>query len=183
MRVADCDVVIVPGLGNSSPDHWQSRWEAKLPNARRVTLRDWDGSDRTERVDSLRQTVDACTKPVVLVAHSLGVHTVAHAAQHLPIERIKGAFLVAPSDLVSRSFPLPIDQSFKPIPRVRLPFPALIAASSNDPYGSFAFAEELALAWGATLVGAGDSGHINTESGHGPWPEGLMRFAGFLKSF
>ena len=40
----------------------------------------------------------------------------------------------------------------------------------------------MAYAWGAAIADAGSSGHINVESGHGPWPEGLMRFAGFLKA-
>jgi hypothetical protein len=30
------------------------------------------------------------------------------------------------------------------------------------------------------LIDAGESGHINAESGHGPWPEGIMVFAHFL---
>ncbi len=183
MRVAECDIVIVPGLGNSGPDHWQSRWEAKLPNTYRTALRDWDGSDRTERVESLLRATDACIRPIVLVAHSLGVLTVAHAAPHLPSERIKGAFLVCPPEIENNDFPLPIDASFKPIPRTPLPFPTILVASSNDPYGSLDFANELARTWKSTLVDAGEAGHINTESGHGPWPEGLMRFAGFLKSF
>ena len=38
-------------------------------------------------------------------------------------------------------------------------------------------ARELAEAWGAEFVDAGDSGHLNSESGHGPWPDGLLRFA------
>jgi uncharacterized protein len=38
----------------------------------------------------------------------------------------------------------------------------------------------LALAWGSLLVEAGEAGHIDHTSGHGPWPEGMMRFAGFL---
>jgi uncharacterized protein len=39
----------------------------------------------------------------------------------------------------------------------------------------------LARTLDAELADAGLSGHINSESGHGPWPEGLMRFATFLK--
>jgi predicted alpha/beta hydrolase family esterase len=27
--------------------------------------------------------------------------------------------------------------------------------------------------WGSTLIDLGNAGHINTESGFGPWPEGL----------
>ena len=41
-------------------------------------------------------------------------------------------------------------------------------------------ARTFADAWGATLVPAGDAGHIDAASGHGPWPEGLMRFGLFL---
>jgi predicted alpha/beta hydrolase family esterase len=40
----------------------------------------------------------------------------------------------------------------------------------------------LAAQLGAKLIDAGFSGHINSESGHGPWPEGVMRFAAFLKT-
>ena len=30
------------------------------------------------------------------------------------------------------------------------------------------------------LLDAGDAGHVDPGSGHGPWPEGLMRFAAFI---
>jgi uncharacterized protein len=71
--------------------------------------------------------------------------------------------------------------SFAPIPRDPLPFPSLVVASRTDPYCSYERAEDFAYAWGAAIVDAGEAGHINTEAGFGPWPEGLMRFAGFLK--
>ena len=44
-----------------------------------------------------------------------------------------------------------------------------------------AFAEAKAAQWGSRLVAAGEAGHINADSGHGPWPEGLMQFASFIK--
>ena len=69
------------------------------------------------------------------------------------------------------------------IPRDSLkPHPALVIASRDDPYSSFAESEAFAQMLGAELVDAGFSGHINGDSGHGPWPEGLMRFAGLLKT-
>ena len=68
-----------------------------------------------------------------------------------------------------------------PLPRDPLPFPALFIASRSDPYHDYEASEELAYAWGARIADAGHAGHINAESGHGPWPEGLMTFAGFLK--
>jgi uncharacterized protein len=57
----------------------------------------------------------------------------------------------------------------------------ILVASRNDPYCSYERAEDFAYAWGAVVVDAGESGHINAASGHGPWPEGLMRLAGFMK--
>ena len=41
MRAADADILIVPGLHDSEPDHWQSRWQQKLSTARRVAQQDW----------------------------------------------------------------------------------------------------------------------------------------------
>ncbi len=58
----------------------------------------------------------------------------------------------------------------------------MLIASSNDPYCTPEEARELAAAWGAEFVDAGESGHLNSDSGHGPWPDGLLRFAGFLRS-
>jgi uncharacterized protein len=57
-----------------------------------------------------------------------------------------------------------------------------LIASRNDKHSTFADSEALAKALGAKLVDAGFSGHINVESGHGPWPEGVMCFAKFLKT-
>jgi predicted alpha/beta hydrolase family esterase len=54
--------------------------------------------------------------------------------------------------------------------------------ANNDPYCSYARAEHLAGKWGAALSNAGESGHIDVASGHGPWPEGLLRFGQFLKT-
>jgi uncharacterized protein len=58
----------------------------------------------------------------------------------------------------------------------------VVVASRSDPHCTYERAEDLSYAWGAALSDAGDAGRINQSSGHGPWPEGLMRFAGFLKA-
>jgi predicted alpha/beta hydrolase family esterase len=70
--------------------------------------------------------------------------------------------------------------TFGPYPRDPLPFPSLLVASRNDPFGSYEHADDIAAAWGSLLLDAGEAGHINAESGHGPWPEGTMVFAQFL---
>jgi uncharacterized protein len=182
MRTSDCDILIVPGHTNSGPDHWQSRWQGKLSSARRVEQDDWDSPGRDAWVSRLLKTVEDSRRPVVLVAHSLGVITVVHAAPVLPRGLVHGAFLVAPPDVEDpKLIPATIERSFAPIPRDPLPFPSLLVASRSDPYCAYARAEDFGFAWGSALLDAGDAGHINTVSGYGPWPEGLMRFAGFLK--
>jgi predicted alpha/beta hydrolase family esterase len=179
MRGADADIFIVPGYLDSGPDHWQSRWERKLSTARRVRQRDFSAPRRDEWVATLSRDVRAATRPAVVVAHSLGVVTTLHAAQQLR-DKIAGAFLVSPpSDAALRGLP-GVDPAFLPIPRAPLPFPAIIVASDNDPYADPPFARGLAGDVGATFIDAGAVGHINVESGHGPWPEGLLAFAHFV---
>ena len=57
-----------------------------------------------------------------------------------------------------------------PVPRERLPFPSIVAASRNDPLGSFDRVAELARGWGSRLVDLGEVGHLNPASGFGEWP-------------
>ena len=181
MRTSDVAIIIVPGLGGGSEEHWYSRWAQKLPTARRVVQEDWDHPSLAGWTRRLVAAVEAADKPVVLVGHSAGVTTIAHAADAIA-ERVVGAFLVAaPSESALRAMEA-VEPAFAAVPRTMLPFPAVLVASRDDPYGSFEESEALAKAWHIEVVDAGQSGHLNDDSGHGPWPEGLMRFAGFLKS-
>ncbi|MGP9822693.1 RBBP9/YdeN family alpha/beta hydrolase [Salinarimonas sp. NSM] len=179
MRTEDCDILIVPGLDGSGPDHWQARWAAKLRTARIVEQDDWSAPDLACWPARLAEAVAQATRPVVLVAHSFGTHVVAAAAGDV-VGRVAGAYLVAPPDLEDESR-MPEGLRAMSVPAHPLPFASVLIASRTDPYCSFPRAEAIAAAWGAELTDAGESGHINSESGHGPWPEGLMRFAGFLK--
>lgn len=179
MRAADADILIVPGLNGSGPTHWQSRWEIKLSSARRVHQQDWARPRRADWEQSLAQAIVECRRPVVIVAHSLGVATTLHAAGRVS-ETIAGAFLVAPpSEQTVRELPA-VDVAFLPYPRSRLPFPTALVGSATDPYADPAFARTLSDDIGAHFIDAGDSGHINVESGHGPWPEGSLAFAHFI---
>ncbi len=181
MKTTDLDILLVPGLGNSGPDHWQSRWEEKLSTARRIEQADWERpslADWTARiVDGARQA----QRPVVFIAHSLGALALAHAAPALADVDVRGAFLVAPPSARALLMLEEVDRAFAQVPRDPLPFPSVLVASRNDDFASFDETADLALAWGSALADAGESGHVNSASGHGPWPEGLMRFAGFLK--
>ena len=179
MRISDFDILIIPGLGGSGPGHWQSRWEAKLSTARRVEQDNWLNPRLEDWTARIIAEVEAAQRPVLLVAHSLGVTAVVHAAPRLPKDVVRGAFLVAPpadSVLLEAAGP-----GFTPLPHAPLPFPSVLVASRTDPYAPYEESEEISYAWGSRLLDAGEAGHINNDSGHGPWPEGLMSLAGFLK--
>jgi predicted alpha/beta hydrolase family esterase len=179
MKVADAEILIIPGYTNSGPTHWQSRWQQKLSTSRRVEQAEWSKPVREDWVQRVVDEVEAAEKPVVLVAHSLGVAAAVHAIPQLT-KKVAGAFLVAPPDVANAAIRPKHLMTFGPYPRDPLPFPSLLVASRNDPFGSYEHADDIAAAWGAMLVDAGESGHINAESGHGPWPEGTMVFAQFL---
>jgi predicted alpha/beta hydrolase family esterase len=163
-------VLIVPGYGDSGPEHWQSLWEAANPDFRRVAQRDWLYPICSEWVATLESAIRAAGAPVVLVAHSLGCLAVAHCASTdtLPVH---AALLVTPPDVERPDFP-PVIEGFAPIPMRPLPFPSILVASRNDTFTDFTRAAELAKAWGSRLVDAGASGHLNGDSGFGPWPLG-----------
>lgn len=165
-------VLIVPGWGDSGPQHWQTLWEKANPGFRRVAQRDWQYPVRAEWVEALEQAIREATRPVV-VAHSLGCIAVAHCADTRL--SIRAALLVAPPDVEHPDFP-PIIEGFTPIPRARLAFPSVVVASRNDPFSDFERSRALAQAWGSRFVDAGTCGHINADAGYGPWPlgEGLL---------
>lgn len=189
MRTSEADILIVPGWSDSGTDHWQSRWQRNLKTARRIEQEDWRHPRRDQWVGRIIAAAAASARPVVLVAHSLGVAAVAHAGVRMPRGLVAGAFLVAPADIESASeWPVTDGQTldvaesgFAPLPTTGLPFQSVLVASSNDPYCSLERARAMAQAWGSTFVEAGALGHINASSGHGPWPEGLLRFGAFLQ--
>lgn len=189
MRTSDVDILIIPGWSDSGPDHWQSRWQRSFKTARRVAQDNWREPDCDAWVGRIIEAVVSSNRPVVLVAHSLGVAAVAHAGQRMPKGFLSGAFLVAPADVDhTADWPETDGQrldahaaGFAPLPLAPLPFPADLVASTTDPYCSLARARMLASHWGTSFVEGGDMGHINTASGHGPWPEGVLRFGTFLR--
>lgn len=179
MKSTDATILIVPGYQNSGPDHWQTRWQARLSAARRVEQAEWSKPVREDWMMAVADAVNAAPKPVVLVAHSLGVAAAVLAIPQF-VRPVAGAFFVAPPDVANPDIRPRHLMTFGPWPRQRLPFPAIVVASRNDPYSSFEQVETLTSDWGALLLDAGQAGHINAESGHGPWPEGSMAFAQFM---
>ena len=167
-------LVIVPGLGDSGPQHWQSLWVQKF-GAARVRQNDPDAPTPEAWSERLREVIEATPGELVLIGHSTGVLTIVHWAKRSGgHERVKGALLVGLSDAEDAAVQAeyPAIAAMAPIPMQPLPFPALVIASETDPYVSPERAELMATAWGAEFVSAGDAGHLNVASGHGDWPDG-----------
>ena len=179
MRVAEADILIIPGYKGSPDNHWQTRWERKLSTARRVPQAEWSKPVREDWAGSVAEAIDASTRPVILVAHSLGVAAAIHALA-IAEKPVAGAFFVAPPDVENAAIRPKHLMTFGPYPREPLPFPSIVVASRNDVFTSFEAAEDIAGAWGSLFIDAGEAGHINGESGHGPWPEGLLTFGKFM---
>lgn len=168
-------VLSVPGWNSSGPLHWQTLCEQKYPRFRRVEQHNWAEPTRAEWSAKLDAEVRAARHPVFFVAHSLGCLAVAHwAAYSSPeqIERVAGAFLVAPPWLGQSDRCPEALADFRPMPLNPLPFPSMLVVSEDDHYLPFDLAVRLGEAWGARLVSVGRKGHINVASGHGPWPIG-----------
>jgi predicted alpha/beta hydrolase family esterase len=185
MRISDADILFVPGLGGSGPDHWQTRWETKLSTGRRIEQADWQRPSLESWIERIAEEVarsDDAGRPVLLIAHSLGSLAAVHAAPLLRGRNVVGAYLIAPPCDEVVASQADVDPAFVPAPMEPLPFASVLVASRTDPYAPLADAEAKAKAWGSAFVDAGEAGHINAESGHGPWPEGLMRLASFLKT-
>ncbi|GGP24020.1 RBBP9/YdeN family alpha/beta hydrolase [Silvimonas iriomotensis] len=164
-------VLILPGLYCSGPQHWQSHWEAANPDFIRVEQADWETPHCADWVSTLDTAIAACAEPPVLVGHSLACTLIGKwAEQHQ--RPIKGALLVAPSDIEAPSYPEGTS-GFGQMVTLRLPFPSIVVASSNDEYVTLPRARAFAANWGSEVVEVGPLGHINSSSNLGLWPEGF----------
>ena len=164
-------VLLLPGWHDSGSGHWQSRWEL-LHGYHRVVQHDGERPLRGDWSARLEEVVLSRPEPVLLVAHSLGCLLVAAWAAHSRlVGRVRAALLVAPAD-PERPELQALLRSWSPVDRQRLPFPALLVGSHNDPFCRFERAQGLAADWGAHFHDAGEAGHINADSDLRDWTEG-----------
>lgn len=155
--------LIVPGLGDSGADHWQTLWEQRFPDARRVQQVHWDRPDLERWSDQVVRTL-AAHGDAWIVAHSFGCLATVHALARAGA-LVQGVFLVAPAD--PEKFGLG-DR----LPHSPLAVRGALVASRSDPWLSFERARLWALRWELPMLDAGDAGHINAASGHGAWEQG-----------
>lgn len=157
-------LLIVPGLHDSPPGHWQSWLQVCHPCAVRVQQRDWVTPDLERWAARIGSTLERCGPGRWLVAaHSFGVLALLRHLAREPQSPVAAALLVAPAD----------PDKFgvgELLPAGELPVPSTVVLSSNDPWLAAAAGQRWARRWGCGVEMLGAAGHINIASGFGPLP-------------
>lgn len=163
MTTAPPRLLIIPGLGDSPPGHWQSWLEARHPGALRVVQRHWSEPDLDRwaaRIGSVLSRAGA--GPWLAVAHSYGVMALVRHLALQPDSPVAAALLVAPAD------PDKFGQGEQL--SATLPVPSTLVLSSSDPWMALPRGQRWAARWGSACVHLGNAGHINIASGHATLP-------------
>lgn len=157
-------LLIVPGLHDSEPGHWQSWLQGQHPSSVRVTQRDWDSPDLARWSARIAGTLErAGPGPWLAVAHSFGALALVRHLALDPESPVAAALLVAPAD--------PDKFGFGPqLPQRALNVPSTVVLSATDPWLLLAAGQRWAGRWSCACVNLGNAGHINVESGFGPLP-------------
>lgn len=164
--------LIVPGLGNSGPQHWQTYFENSAPNFARIEQKEWNSPVCADWIKNIDQHISHYDPAgVIFIGHSLGCTAIAHWAKEFK-KNIKGAMLVAPSDIEAPQYNFTAT-GFSPIPLEKINFNTIVVASENDVWVSLERAAFFAAHWGSEFINIGKAGHINADSGHTNWDDGL----------
>ena len=169
------NILIVPGYRGSPSGHWQTWIEAQYPNAERLTAIDYHQPALSDWSEHISEYLANQTHPVTIVAHSFGCLAAVLAIKKHQ-SKVSAALFVAPASPLRftehghiNDFPnMPTISTI--LPNTSLGIIGLIVASQNDPWMAYKDAYKLSLRWGMLCHNAGPVGHINLESGHGPYP-------------
>lgn len=172
MDLDTAPLVIVPGLGGSEPEHWQSRWQTRFPGWVRFAPASFDDPDREDWLAALDRAADAAGhgERVLVVAHSLGCRAAVMWAARVP-ERVAGLFCVAPPSVAGMA--RAGVTGFEEADGIRPAAPVSLVVSSDDPHADLAASRALGSAWAARVHEVGALGHVNADSGLGDWQQGL----------
>lgn len=166
-RISDFRVLIVPGLNNSGPGHWQTHWQTMYPAFERMEQQDWNIPDLESWSGQIGNALRRSARPTLIVAHSFGCVATAHRAA-LGAPNLYGALLVAPADPEKFGLSSQLRQA-------KMPCVSTLVASDNDPWMERRRAEWWASQWGCDFISAGALGHINADSDIGGWLFGLVQ--------
>lgn len=164
-------VLILHGWGGSDFPHWQSHLACEvaknygcvsfpaLPNPEFPLLLEWKSYLKEEL---------ASFKPDIVVCHSLANILWFHLCHDGDIESVEKLYLVAPPRI---DCDIPEIASFFGItfPQKLYAKETLLITSTNDPYLDPKEADAMHQALNVKRMVIEEGGHINTQSGFGPW--------------
>jgi predicted alpha/beta hydrolase family esterase len=179
-------IFFIPGFQGSGSAHWQTWLQNRLPDSGVLRDVDWEFPELSSWADQAHHQLAALGRPALIVAHSFGCLVASVVAAELP-GSVAGILFVAPANpdrfaaeggIRNTRFdgtPQAVRSAADILPE-RLParIPSALLASENDPWLNFSDALVIARRWNSQLVDLGEAGHVNVDSGYGPWP-GLLR--------
>ncbi|MCW7537122.1 alpha/beta hydrolase [Aquabacterium sp. A7-Y] len=163
-------VLVIPGLNDSGPGHWQTWLQHQFRGSVRVEQDDWTVPDLDRWAGRIASTLQGHPAGAwVAVAHSFGCLAL---ARYLMLAQaagereapVRAALLVAPADPAKFGVEAQL-------PQHRLALPHGLVASETDPWMDIESARAWARRWGSQFLNLGDVGHINVDSGFGPLPQ------------
>ena len=169
--------IIVPGVGGSDYDHWQSWLQRQLISCSRVQQQDWNLPVLSHWVENFVKTVSKVDEAVQIVAHSFGcLATVSAIHEHPELaKKIKKVILVAPANPArfgDQGFARDSSNDYSSyFHEIKMRVPTQMMISENDPWLNFSDAKALAKSWNIRPINLGQVGHINVAAGFGKFPE------------
>lgn len=169
--------LFIPGFHGSGPAHWQSWAQSRLKGSTTLHGVDWEVPSITAWADQAHRQLAALDRPALLVAHSFGCLVAATIAAEKPAA-VAGIIFVAPANpqrfAASGGLRQPGSKAATVADILPESLPAtlssVILASEDDPWLTLSAALELKERWHSHFVNLGEAGHVNVESGYGPWP-------------
>jgi predicted alpha/beta hydrolase family esterase len=169
--------LLIHGLGGSGPQHWQSWLYTQLKERNcdvyYPTFSNFDAPDKDVWLQELRTVMEQIPteNELTVLAHSLGCFLWLHHASTTLGRSVQRVILVAPP---SPTVVIPEASSFYPVPLhesnlLKAANQTTFVLSTNDPYCNVDDIPHF-LRMNTTVIAFPKMGHINTESGYGPWP-------------
>ena len=135
-------LLIVPGLNDSGPAHWQTWLQQQFRDARRVRQHDWRDPQLDRWAARVGSTLAPHGKaPWIAVAHSFGCLALARHLLLEPDSPLRAVLFVAPAE-PDRFGVAGL------LPGARLRIPSTVVASDNDPWMTAASTRRWAGRWG-----------------------------------
>ena len=169
--------LIVHGLGGSGPEHWQTWLAGRLAEhgleVAYPTLPDPDSPRPDAWLDALRAELERLpAKDTTVLCHSLGSLLWLHHAARGSGRQVARALLVSPPQPDDDE---PESAGFRPVPLDRAGVAAaaretLLVCSTDDPWCPPDVSRRIGAEAGVPIRWIQQAGHVNADSGYGPWP-------------